>query len=462
MVLLAALERKTGACAASAKRAPVKRIVILGGGFAAIACAHRLEKRLRPDEAELVLISRENFSLFTPMLPEVSSGALDQRHIVTPIRAQLHRTQFVLADVTKLDPVACTVTYTHTLTGITETIRYDEVVIAIGAATSTFNLPGVAERVFALKTLEDANILRNRLIWLMELADTAHDDAERRRLLTVVVVGGGFTGVEATGEMVELFRSVHKFYPHIRRDDVRIVLVEAAKTLLLGLPARMGEYSQRFLQRRGVEVITGDGVKLADDEGLELTSGRRIETRTIVWSAGVRPRALAISGDFPRGKGGTIAVARDMSVPGFPGVWALGDCASIPDGEGGFYPPTAQHALREGPVLADNIIATLRGEATKPFHYTALGMMASLGARKAVAQLPGNRVLTGFLAWFLWRTYYLLRLPGLDRKLRVAFDWTLELLFPRDISELRVYTRLAQSSAASDAGLVPRDEEVLR
>jgi NADH dehydrogenase len=209
-------------------------------------------------------------------------------------------------------------------------------------------------------------------------------------------------------------------------------------------------------------VITGDGVKLADDEGLELTSGRRLETRTIVWSAGVRPRALAISGDFPRGKGGTIAVARDMSVPGFPGVWALGDCASIPDGEGGFYPPTAQHALREGPVLADNIIATLRGEATKPFHYTALGMMASLGARKAVAQLPGNRVLTGFLAWFLWRTYYLLRLPGLDRKLRVAFDWTLELLFPRDISELRVYTRLAQSSAASDAGLVPRDEEVLR
>lgn len=440
----------------------MKRIVILGGGFAAIATAQRLEKRLSANEAELLLISRENFSLFTPMLPEVSSGALDVRHIVTPIRAQLRRTQFVLADVTQLDTETRTVSYTHTLTGVTENVTYDEVVITIGAATSTFNLPGVAERVFALKTLEDAGILRNRFIWLLELADTVEDEAERRRLLTLVVVGGGFTGVEAVGEMVELFHSVGKFYPHVRPRDVEIVLVEGGKTLLPGLPARMGEYSERDLKRRGVHVITGDGVKSADDRGLELASGRRIETHTIVWSAGVRPRSLAIVGDLPRGKGGTIAVASDMSVPGYPGVWAAGDCAMIPDGEGGFYPPTAQHAIREGPVLADNIIARLRGRPTKPFRYTSMGMMASLGARKAVAQLPGNRVLTGFLAWFLWRSYYLSRLPGLDRKLRVAFDWTLELLFPRDISELRVYTRRAQSSAAADAGLVARDEEMLK
>jgi NADH dehydrogenase len=440
----------------------VKRIVILGGGFAAIATAQRLEKRLRAGEAELVLISRENFSLFTPMLPEVSSGALDVRHIVTPIRAQLRRTQFILADVTQLDAERRSVTYTHTLTGVSEIISYDEVVIAIGAATSTFNLPGVAERVFALKTLEDAGILRNRFIWLLELADTAEDEVERKRLLTLVVVGGGFTGVEAVGEMVELFHSVGKFYPHVSREDVEIVLVEGGKTLLPGLPARMGEYSERDLKRRGVRVITGDGVKSADDGGLELASGRRIETSTIVWSAGVRPRSLAIVGDLPRGKGGTIAVASDMSVPGYSGVWALGDCAAIPDGEGGFYPPTAQHAIREGPLLADNIVARMHGKSTKPFRYTSMGMMASLGARKAVAQLPGNRVLTGFLAWFLWRSYYLSRLPGLDRKLRVAFDWTLELLFPRDISELRVYTRRAQSSAAADAGLVPRDEEMLK
>lgn len=440
----------------------MKRIVILGGGFAAIATAQRLEKLLRPGEAELVLISRENFSLFTPMLPEVSSGALDVRHIVTPIRSQLRRTRFILADVTALDVRACNLSYTHTLTGMSENLTYDHVVIAIGSATSTFDLPGVAERVFALKTLEDAGILRNRLIWLLELADTTADDAERKRLLTLVVVGGGFTGVEATGEIVELFHSVGRFYPNVEKNDVRIVLVEGGNTLLPGLPARMGEYSARDLRRRGVDVITGDGVRSADDDGLELSSGRRIETRTIVWSAGVRPRALAVSGDLPRAKNGTISVGQDMRVPGLQGVWALGDCASIPTGEGGFYPPTAQHAIREGPVLAGNIVAALRGTPTRPFRYSALGMMASLGARKAVAQLPGNRVLTGFLAWFLWRSYYLSRLPGLDRKLRVAFDWTLELLFPRDISELRVYTRRAQSSAAIDAGLVPRDEVVIK
>ena len=440
----------------------MKRIVILGGGFAAIATAQRLEKRLRPDEAELVLISRENFSLFTPMLPEVSSGALDVRHIVTPIRSQLRRTRFILADVTGIDVQARAISFTHTLTGDCEVMPYDHVVVAIGAATSTFNLPGVAERAFALKTLEDAGILRNRFMWLLELADTVDDDAERARLLTIVVVGGGFTGVEATGEMVELFRNVKRFYPHVRRADVRIVLVEGGKTLLPGLPPRMGQYSARDLERRGVQVITGDGVRLADDDGLELQSGRRIETRTIVWSAGVRPRSLAGSAQLPQGKHGTIAANGDMSVPGHPGVWAIGDCAAIPDGSGGYYPPTAQHAIREGPVLADNIVASLRGQPTKPFRYSALGMMASLGARKAVAQLPGDRVLTGFPAWFLWRSYYLSRLPGLDRKLRVAFDWTLELLFPRDISELRVYSRRAQSSAAADAGLVPRDEVVLK
>lgn len=440
----------------------MKRIVILGGGFAAIATAQRLERRLRPGEAEIVLISRENFSLFTPMLPEVSSGALDVRHIVTPIRSQLRRTRFILADVTGIDVQTRTVSYTHTLTGDSETLSYDHVVISIGAATSTFGLPGVAERVFALKTLEDAGILRNRFIWLLELSDTIDDDAERRRLLTLVVVGGGFTGVETAGEMVELFRSVMRFYPHVCKDDVRIVLVEADKTLLPGLPARMGSYSERDLRRRGVDVMLGDGVRSADDDGLELQSGARIETRTIIWSAGIRPRVLEGSDALPRRKNGTIIVAQDMSVPENPGVWAIGDCAAIPDEHGSLYPPTAQHAIREGPVLADNVVAKLRGTPTKPFRYSALGMMASLGARKAVAQLPGNRVLTGFPAWFLWRSYYLSRLPGLDRKMRVAFDWTLELLFPRDISELRVYSRRAQSSAAVDAGLVPRDRAVIR
>lgn len=435
------------------------RIVIVGGGFAAVSAARHLERTLRPDEAQLTLISRENFSLFTPMLPEVSSGALDARHIVTPIRAQLRRTQFILADVTAIDLQSREVSFTHILTGLAERVRFDDVVIGIGAATSTFGLPGVAERVFALKTLEDASILRNRLMWLLELADSVSPE-ERKQLLTLVVVGGGFTGVETTGELVELFHNVARYYPNVHRDDVEIVLVEGAPALLRGLPPRMGEYATRDLRRRGVKVLTSDGVRRADASGLELESGKRIATRTIIWSAGTKPAILPGTETLPRAKNGAILVLPDLSVAGHPEVWACGDCAAVPNGSGGFYPPTAQHAIREAPVLAENIAARLRHRPVHSFAYTSLGMMASLGARKAVAQLPGDRVLTGFLAWFLWRTYYLLRLPGLDRKLRVAFDWTLELLFPRDISELRLYTRRAQSSAAADAGLKPHNENL--
>jgi len=434
------------------------RIVILGGGFGGIGVARRLETLLHPRAAEIVLVSRENFTLFTPMLPEVSSGALDVRHVVTPIRSQLRRTRFILADVCDLDVAASTVEVAHTLSGERERLSYDHVVLALGSTTSTFGLPGVAERVFALKTLEDAGILRNRFVWLLELADSQDDSRERARLLTVAVVGGGFTGVEAAGEIVELFASVSRFYPHVARDDIRVVLIEGGPSLLAGLPARMGEYSARSLEKRGVEILTGNGVERADDEGLVLAGGRRIETRTIVWSAGVSPSPIVARTPLPQTKRGAVEVGADMRVNGYPAVWALGDCASIPDGEGGTFPPTAQHALREAPVLADNLAATLSGRATKPFRFKALGMMASLGARRAVAQLPGNRVLTGFLAWFLWRSYYLLRLPGLDRKFRVAFDWTLEMMFPRDIAELRVYSRHAQSSAAADAGLVARED----
>jgi NADH dehydrogenase len=434
------------------------RIVILGGGFAGIAVAQRLEAKLRPGEGEIVMISRENFSLFTPMLPEVSSGALDVRHVVTPIRSQLRRTRFMLADVRSLDLAASNAEVSYTLSGDSEVVPYDHLVVALGSSTSTFDLPGVAEHVFPLKTLEDAGVLRNRFVWLLEQAEITEDPEERKRLLTIVVVGGGFTGVEATGELVELFHSVVRFFPGITLADVRVVLVEGGPSLLPGLPPKMGGYSEAFLRKRGVEIVTGDGVARADAGGLELQSGTRIDTRTIVWSAGVTPAAVVANSDLPKTRRGAIVVSPEMQVEGQTRVWAIGDCAAIPTPSGGFYPPTAQHAIREGPVLADNIIAALRGEPLRPFSFSPLGMMASLGGRRAVAQLPGERVLTGFLAWFLWRSYYLLRLPGLDRKLRVAFDWTLEMAFPRDIAELRVYTRNAQQSAESDAGLQHREE----
>jgi NADH:ubiquinone reductase (H+-translocating) len=413
-------------------------IVILGGGFAGIAVARRLETSLRPGEAELVLLSRDNYTLFTPMLPEAMSGELEVRHIVTPIRAQLRRTRFVLADVDEIDVRRRTLRYHHVLTRRTVLQSFDHLVFALGSSTSDFGLPGVAEHTWALKTLADAELLRNRLVWLLELADTIDDEERRNRLLTIVVVGGGFTGVETAGEIGDLFRSVRKFYARLRNRRARVILVEAGPTLLAGLPPKMGRYARAVLERRGTEVLTGDGVASVDESGLSLQSGRRIDSETIVWSAGVKPSpTIAKENALPKTRRGAIETAQDMSVAGFPGVWALGDCAAIPDGEGGLYPMTAQHAIREGPHLAENLVAVLRGKSTKPFRYQTLGMMAALGGRKGVAQLPGDRVITGFVAWFFWRTYYLLRLPGLDRKLRVAFDWTLELLFPRDSAELR-------------------------
>jgi NADH dehydrogenase len=436
--------------------------VILGGGFAGIAVAQRLERQLRPGEADIVVISRENFTLFTPMLPEVTSGALESRDIVTPIRVQLRRTQFILGDIGHIDTADKRISYRHVLTGEDGSITYDQLVLALGSSTSTFGLPGIAERAFALKTLDDAGTLRNRLVWMLEVADTFAQSEKRKRFLTIAVVGGGFTGVETAGELVELFRSVLRYYPRISRKDVRIVLIEGGNALLPGLPPKMGSYSQRNLENRGVEVMLGDNVAGADEQGILLKSGRRIDTATIVWSAGVKPSTTIAEANLPKTHRGSVIVGEDMQVQGMPGVWAIGDCAAIPNGEGGTFPATAQHAIREGPQLADNVIAYLRGGKTNAFHYNSLGMMASLGARRAVAQLPGDRVLTGFLAWFLWRSYYLMRLPGLDRKLRVAFDWSLELLFPRDIAELRIYTAQAASSAAVDAGLVPRDEPSLR
>lgn len=436
---------------ASQRRA---RIVVLGGGFAGIATIGALERGLRADEAELTLVSRENFSLFTPMLPEVSSGNLETRHVVTPVRAQVKRTRFMLGDVRYIDLYHRTIEVEHTLTGARQIVDYDQLIFALGSVTSTFDLPGVAERALPLKTLEDAERVRNHMIAMLELAAITQDPAERKRLLTFVFVGGGFTGVEAAGEMTDFFRSVLRFYPSIAMEDLDIALVEGGPRLLPDLMPEMGTYSARSLTERGVRVLVGTMVAGASPEGLETKDGQTIRTASIVWSAGIKPAPAIASLPFEKRRG-AIVVDGDFSVPSFPGVWALGDCASVPNPKGGQYPPTAQHAIREGPVLAANVVATLRGRPTKTFAYDSLGIMASLGARQGVAGIFDRYVVRGFLAWLIWRTYYLARLPGLDRQLRVAFDWTLGLIFPRDIAELRVYSALAQAKAESDAALTP-------
>jgi NADH dehydrogenase len=421
------------------------RILILGGGFAGLAAARRLERLLRPDEATVTVVSSENYSLFTPMLPEVGSGNLETRHVVTPIRAQLRRATFALGDVLAIDLEARTVDVRHPIAGFRQAFPYDHLVFALGSVTSTFGLPGIAEHSIPYKTLEDADRLRNHVIATLETAAVTLDPAERKRLLTFVFVGGGFTGVEAAGEMADFFRSTMRFYRSLERAEIDIVLIEGGKKLLPELQAGMGEYSAKALGRRGIRVLLDTLVAGADERGLLLKNGATIETKTIVWSAGVRPSPVVTACALGTGRGGSIAVGEDFAVAGHPGVWAIGDCASIPMPDGARVPPTAQHALREGPVVAENIVAILRGRPTRPFRYRSMGMMASLGARRGVAGLFGRYLLTGFPAWALWRTYYLLRLPGLDRRVRVAIDWTLGLIFPRDIAELRVYSNAAEA-----------------
>jgi NADH dehydrogenase len=438
------------------------KIVVLGGGFAGVAVARRLEKKLRRDEAEIALVSRDNFTLFTPMLPEVSSGGLEPRHVATPVRAQLRRTTFVLGEIARIDLGAKLVEARHPLTMDITQLSYDQLVLALGSVTSTFNIPGVAEHTLPLKTLEDAETLRNRIIAALEQAVVTPAGPDRDRLLTFAVVGGGYTGCECAGELVDFFHSIVKFYRPLQLSDVRMILIEGGQALLPDLPQAMGRYTTRNLARRKVELMIGDGVTRVDGHGIDLQSGTHVPCATVVWSAGVRPSPVLRDLPCEHARNGGLLVNQDMSVIGSPGVWAIGDCAWIPakpnaeqSDRNAWYPATAQHAIREGPTLADNIIATLRGAPTKPFFYRSLGTMASLGARRGVAQLPGGLVLTGFIAWFLWRTYYLARLPGLDRRFRVTLDWTLGLLFPRDIAELRLYTERGQAQAQRDAGFVP-------
>ena len=435
------------------------RILILGAGFAGIATARGLERLLHAGEAEITIVGRDNFSLFTPMLPEVSAGGLETRHIVTPVRAQLKRTTFTLGDVIAIDLDAKAVDVRLSITGATQTLPYDQLVFAMGSVTSTFGIPGVGEHALPLKSLEDAERFRNRVIASLEQADVTADTAERTRLLTFVIVGGGYTGVEAAGELIDLFRSIEKYYSTIKAGDIRIVLIEAGKMLLAGLPAGMGTYTTKNLASRGIDIMIGDGVTSLDDRSICLASGVTIPTATVLWSAGVRPSPVLKDLAVQHARNGGVVAGRDMSVPDRPGVWALGDCAWIPTKvPGEWYPMTAQHAIREGPALAKNIVAALRATPTTPFDFTALGTMASLGARSGVAALPNGTVITGFIAWFLWRSYYLSRLPGLDRKVRVALDWALGLIFPRDIAELRVYSARSAQSAASDAGMDPPGE----
>jgi NADH dehydrogenase len=436
-----------------------QRIVIVGGGFAGTAIALRLEKLFRRDKSiEISLIDAENFFTFTPLLPEVPSGSIQPKHIVFPLRALLRRTQVRQATVKAIDLERRTVTAAHCGACGDDTIGFDHLVLALGSVPNYFGLTGVAENSLTIKSLADATALHAHVIDKLEHADLQSDPLVRRRLLSFVVAGGGFAGVETLAEINDFVRGAGRFYPRVAPADIRVVLIHSGDRILPEVSRSLSEYALRKLRSRGVEVLLKSRVKSCSASRVQLEDGSVIDAHTFVWAAGTAPSPLLDLVDVPRNKAGRVEVDATMAVKDVPHVWAVGDSAAIPDVvTGGLCPPTAQYALRQGRRLAENVAAEIRGEAVKPFKFKALGLLAGLGRRSAVAEVFGMRF-SGFAAWWLWRTVYLLKLPGFERKLRVALDWTLDLFFPRDIVYLRPLHATRGQEAVSLS--TPADAEV--
>ncbi len=409
-------------------------ILILGGGFGGMYTAVELEKAFRKDAGvEITLVNRENFFLFTPMLHEVAASDLDITTIVNPIRKMLHRTNFFDGEVKSIDLTKKRVVVSHGIDAShPHEIDYDHLVLALGSVTNFYSIPGLEERALTMKSLADAAYLRNRLIEQLEESDFECSTLPPEQLLTFAVAGGGFAGVETIAAVNDFLREALKHYPHLNEAMLRIVLVEHGPMILPELGPELGRYAQTKLAQRKIEFRLGTKVTGLTDRGVELSDGTILPARTLVWTAGTAPNPLL--DPLPCAKErGRIAVNEFLEVPGCPGVWALGDCASIPDKKSGRpYPPTAQHALRQGKVLGQNIAAAVRGGPKKPFVFSIIGQLAAIGRRAGVAKILGFKF-SGFIAWGLWRTIYLSKLPRAEKKLRVTLDWTLDLFFSKDL-----------------------------
>jgi NADH dehydrogenase len=412
-------------------------IVIVGGGFAGTTLVRELQRTLSK-KAALTLISEESYTTFNPMLPEAVGAAIFPEQAVAPIRVMLAPpTRFVMGIVTRIDPVGKTLEC-ETLAGV-RALAYDHLVLAFGSRARLDLVPGMAQHALPLKTVGDALHIRNTVLRRAARIELESERAVRRRLGHFVVVGGGFSGVEVAGTLADCLAGIARYYPRVEAGELKVTLLQDIDRLLPELPARLGAAALESLRARGVEVRLGAKVTDVDDGHARLADGSPIETSTVICTIGTRPNALLQETKLPVERG-RIRVAPDLSVPGTADVWAIGDCALVPNAlAGGFAPPTAQFAVREAKVLARNLAARIEGRQTRPFAYRSRGMMASIGHRKGVAELLGVP-LGGFPAWLLWRAYYLSQMPTLGRKLRIFVEWTWGMFFPADITHLR-FTR---------------------
>src|SRR5690349_4532061 len=412
-------------------------VVIAGGGFGGFYAARTLERALPPQAARITLVNDVNFMLYTPLLPGAAAGTLEPRHVVVPLREQLKRTHLRLGTVVGGEP-ADNMLRVRTLKGSTEDLTYDHLVVALGSVSRTLPIPGLAEHGIGFKSLPEAIELRNHVLRTLEVAETLEDPAERREWLTYVFVGAGYAGLEGLAELQDFAADVIDLYPRCRDQGMRWMLVEARDRIMPEIPAPLADFATRELRGRGIAIRTSTTLESVTEDTVTLSGGEVIPSRTLVWTAGVKPHPVIARLGLPLDEQGRIRVDRTMRVDGHDNVWALGDAAAVPDpAKKGRQatPPTAQHAIRQGKRVARNVAASIGTGTVKPFTFKTKGVFVDMGQGQAVATTLGIRW-RGVPAWWLARSYHLAMLPGTKRKWRLLIDWNIQLLFGRDASEL--------------------------
>ncbi|CAL9526732.1 MULTISPECIES: NAD(P)/FAD-dependent oxidoreductase [Streptomyces] len=423
------------------------RILVVGGGYVGMYTALRLQRKLKAElnrgEAEITVVTPDPYMTYQPFLPEAAAGSISPRHVVVPLRRVLHRCHVVVGEVTSIDHAVRTAAVSTLATadrgGSAELLGYDELVLAPGSVSRTLPVPGLAEYGIGFKTVEEAIGLRNHVIEQMDIASSTRDPALRDAALTFVFVGGGYAGVEALGELEDMARYTARYYHNLRPEDMKWILVEATDRILPEVGPEMGRYTVTQLRRRNIQVLLGTRLESCTDRVAVLSDGQRFPTRTLVWTAGVKPHPLIAATGLPRTDRGRLRCTAQLTVDGAEHAWAAGDAAAVPDvtaaEPGTETAPNAQHALRQARVLGDNIAHALRGEPLETYAHRYAGSVASLGLHKGVAQVYGRK-LRGYPAWFMHRAYHLSRVPTVNRKARVLAEWTLAGLFKREIVSL--------------------------